>query len=136
MRKGDYVLLQALDYPRAKAWTPLARMVINFAKATMPDYRGMLYAKIRLADPAGDRKYDSIFWEQRKVLPAYIAAFDLHAKSQVATTRGGDAESLVAVLPRDDHAQMIRLYFAVKAWPLREGLPAATRKALGRAAAR
>ena len=132
LRKGGYVLLQALDYPRTKAWTPLARTVINFAKATMGDYRGMLYAKIRLADPLGAQKYENVTWEHRQALPEYLRGFDLRAKKRVGTTRGSDAESLVAVMPRDDHAQMIRLFFATKAWPLQQGLPAATRKALGR----
>jgi hypothetical protein len=132
LRKGGYVLLQPLDYPRTKAWTPVARTVINFAKATMADYRGMLYAKIRLADPMGSQRYENVAWAHRQLLPAYFRAFDLRAKKRVATTRGKDADSLVAVMPRDDHVQMIRLFFATKAWPLQEGLPAATRKALGR----
>jgi hypothetical protein len=134
--KGSYLLLQALDYPRTKAWTPIARTVINFAKATMPDYRGMLYAKIRLADPLGSQKYESVAWANRLALPEYVRTFELRAKKLVATTRGSDANSLVAVVRRDDHAQMIRLFFATKAWPLREGLPSSTRRALGRGAPR
>jgi len=132
LRKGSYVLLQALDYPRTKAWTPVARTVINFAKATMPRYRGKLYAKIRLADPMGSQKYDNTTWLHRRALPSYLSGFELRAKRLVTTTRGRDGESLVAVLPSDDHEQMIRLYFATKAWPLSRGLPVATRKALGR----
>jgi hypothetical protein len=133
-RKGAYVLLQALDYPRTRAWTPVGRTAINFAKATMPKFRGMLYAKVRLADPMGSQKYENVAWAQREVLPGYFAAFNLRPKRRVATTRGSDGESLVAVMSRDDHAQMIRLYFATKAWPLDVGLPALTRKALGRGA--
>jgi hypothetical protein len=130
LRKGGYVLLQAIDYPRTEAWTPVARTVINFAKATMQGYRGMLYAKIRLADPMGAQKYENVTWELRGALPPYLSEFTLRAKRKVATTRGSDGDSLVAVIPRDDHAQMIRLFFATKAWPLDQGLPAATRRAL------
>ncbi len=136
LRKGGYVLLQALDYPRIKSWTPVVRTVINFAKATMPDYRSMVYAKIRLADPAGAQKYENVTWEHRQVLPPYLRAFDLRAKKRVATTRGRDADSLVALVRRDDHACMIRLFFATKVWPLREGLPPAARKALARGGSR
>jgi len=133
LRKGEYVLLQAIDYPRLRAWTPVARTVINFAKATMPKYRGMLYAKIRLADPHGVGKYEGVFWKHRDALPPYLKGFTLRRKRQVATTRGMDGDSLVAVVPRDDHAQMIRLFYATKVWPLHAGLPAATRRALSRA---
>ncbi len=132
LRKGAYLLLQALDYPRAKEWTPVGRTVINFAKATMPDYRGNVYAKIRLADPVTPRKYENVARAHKNFLPDYLGSFKLRPKSAVATTRGGDAESLVAVIPREDHTTMIRLFFATKAWPLRGGLPAATRKALVR----
>jgi hypothetical protein len=131
-KKGEYVLLQAIDYPRRRPWTPLARTVINFAKATMPKYRGMLYAKIRLADPLGAGKYEAVGWKHHDALPPYLKAFTLRRKRQVATTRGKDGDSLVAVVPRDDHAQMIRLFFATKAWPLHAGLPAATRRALSK----
>ncbi len=132
--KGEYILLQTLDYPRTKAWTPVARMVINFGKATMAAYRGFLYAKVRLADPEGAQKY--VTWQHRRALPPYLTAFDLRPKKRVATTRGSDAETLVAVVPRDDHACMIRLFFATKVWPLERGLPAATRKALAGVASR
>jgi len=132
LRKGAYVLLQAVDYPRTRAWTPVARTVINFAKATMPAHRGKLYAKIRLADPMADQKYENTRWAHRHSLPPYFSSFELRAKKQVATTRGSDADALVAVVPREDHPQMIRLFFAIKAWPLNAGLPATTRKALER----
>ncbi len=135
LRKGGYVLLQALDFPRTEAWTPIARTVINFAKATMQGYRGMLYAKIRLADPMSPQRYENVAWGIRSTLPPYLAGFRLRAKRKVATTRGSDADSLVAVVPRDDHAGMIRLFFATKAWPLDKGLPAATRRALSGARA-
>ncbi len=133
-KKGEYVLLQAIDYPRARAWTPVARTVINFAKATMPKDRGMLYAKIRLADPLAAAKYEGVAWQHRAALPPYLKGFTLRRKRQVATTRGKDGDSLVAVVPRDDHMQMVRLFYATKVWPLHAGLPAATRRALTREA--
>jgi len=134
LKKGEYVLLQAIDYPRLRPWTPVARTVINFAKATMPKYRGMLYAKMRLADPLGVGKYEGVAWKHRGALPSYLKGFTLRSKKQVATTRGKDSDSLVAVLPRDDHAQMVRLFYATKVWPLYAGLPTATRRALSRGA--
>jgi hypothetical protein len=136
LRKGGYVLIQVLDYPRRAEWTPLARTVINFAKATMPAYRGKLYAKVRLANPSGGHRYANVSWENRRALAAYLKPFQLRPKSKVATTRGKDGQSLVAVVPRDEHAQMIRLFFATKVWPLHPGLPLKAWKALGGDSAR
>jgi hypothetical protein len=135
IKKGGYVLLQALDYPRMEAWAPIPRTVINFAKATMTAYRGMLYAKIRLADPMSAQKYENTKWGHRKALPAYFGPFTLRPKRKVATSRASDGDTLVAAMRRDDHAQMVRLFFATKVWPLRVGLPTSTRKALARDAA-
>lgn len=136
LQKGGYLLLQALDFPRIPAWTPIARTVINYAKATMTKHRGSVYAKVRLAASDKHQKYENVGWDQRKILPDYLQAFDLRAKSKVATTRGNDGDSLVAVIPGADHAQMIRFFVATKVWPLHPGLPAATRKAVHREGAR
>jgi len=121
LKKGGYVLLQAVDYPRIEAWTPIARTVINFAKATMPKYRGMLYAKVRLSDPHGDQKYEGLTWSHRAALPPNMRGFQLGVKRKVAATRGTDGDALVAVVPRHDHVLMIRLFFATKVWTLYEG---------------
>jgi hypothetical protein len=132
LRKGGYVLVQAVDYPRIAAWTAIARTVINFAKATLPKHRGRLYAKIRLSDPLGGRKYEGWTWQNRAALPSYLRRFRLSVKNRVATTRGTDGDSLVAVLPRHDHVQMIRLFFATKAWPLYRGVGARGRASRSR----
>ncbi len=121
LKKGGYVLLQAVDYPRTEAWTPIARTVINFAKATMPRFRGMVYAKIRLSDPGGGHKFEGWTWKRRTELPVHLRGFRLSVKSRVATTRGSDGDALVAVLPRQDHVAMIRLFFATKVWALCQG---------------
>ncbi len=123
LKKGGYVLLQAVDYPRIEAWTPIARTVINFAKATMPRFRGMVYAKIRLSDPEGGHKFEGWTWKRRAALPEDLRGFRLSVKRKVATTRGADGDALVAVLPRQDHVEMIRLFFATKVWPLHRGAP-------------
>jgi hypothetical protein len=43
-------------------------------------------------------------------------------KQSVRTTQGNDGEDLVALVARDDHAAMIRLFFATKVWILKEGI--------------
>ena len=38
------------------------------------------------------------------------------------TTRGTDGNTLAVVIAPDDHAMMIRLFFAMKVWVLKEGI--------------
>jgi hypothetical protein len=87
----------------------------------MPGYRGKMYAKVRLSDPGGGHKYEGLKWDRRSGLPPYLRGFKLAPKRKVAATRGTDRDALVAVVPRQEHVRMIRLFFASKVWPLHEG---------------
>ena len=42
-------------------------------------------------------------------------------RRNVKRTRGTDGGALVLLVPEDDHAAMIRLFFALKVWVLKEG---------------
>ena len=44
----------------------------------------------------------------------------MRRKEVVRSTRGTDGNALVLLVP-DDHASMIRLFFATKVWVLKEG---------------
>ena len=44
----------------------------------------------------------------------------MRLKQNVRPTRGTDGEVLVVLVPSDDHAAMIRLFFAMKVWVLKE----------------
>ena len=46
----------------------------------------------------------------------------MRLKKNVRPTRGTDGESLVVLVAPDDHAMMIRLFFATKVWVLKEGI--------------
>jgi hypothetical protein len=46
----------------------------------------------------------------------------MRAKERVRSTRGTDGNTLVVLVDPDDHAGMIRLYFAMKVWVLKEGI--------------
>ena len=44
----------------------------------------------------------------------------MRKKSKVRSTRGSDGDALVIVVSANDHAAMIRLFFAMKVWVLKE----------------
>ena len=46
----------------------------------------------------------------------------MRTKERVRSTRGTDGNTLVILVNPDDHAMMIRLYFAMKVWVLKEGI--------------
>jgi hypothetical protein len=46
----------------------------------------------------------------------------MRTKSRVRGTRGTDENALVILVDPDDHALMIRLFFAMKVWVLKEGI--------------
>jgi hypothetical protein len=50
-----------------------------------------------------------------------MESWNLRLKNTVITTRGTDGNDQVAVVGVDDYEEMIRLFFALKAWPLRLG---------------
>jgi hypothetical protein len=44
----------------------------------------------------------------------------MRLKKNVRPTRGTDGEALVVLVPAGDHAAMIRLFFAMKVWVMKE----------------
>jgi hypothetical protein len=46
----------------------------------------------------------------------------MRLKRNVRPTRGTDGDALVVLVAADDHAAMIRLFFATKVWVLKEGI--------------
>jgi hypothetical protein len=45
----------------------------------------------------------------------------MRLKHNVRQTRGTDGNSLVVLVSSEDHAAMIRLFFAMKVWVMKEG---------------
>jgi hypothetical protein len=61
-------------------------------------------------------------WDQRDALPRWFEALRsrMRKKGKVNATKGSDGDSLVILVSPDDHAAMIRLFFAMKVWVLKE----------------
>ena len=96
---------------------------LTFSRATKGEARGKWYCKVALADPTGAKSRDVIRGDQRGELPPWFDALKgrMRTKQNVRPTKGNDGEDLVVVVAAQDHAAMIRLFFATKVWVLKEG---------------
>ncbi len=110
--------------PNVKVWAELPDRSLNFSRATKGEARGKWYCKVALADPTGAKSRDVIRGDQRGDLPPWFAALKgrMRVKQSVRPTKGNDGEDLVVVVAAQDHAAMIRLFFATKVWILKEGI--------------
>jgi hypothetical protein len=119
--------------PPTQTWKALTYRSIQFQKATKGEARGKRYCKVSLAvppkgrakdDPRGTRTKDVIRGDQRRDLPKWFESLQgrMRTKESVRSTRGTDGNTLVILVQPDDHAKMIRLYFAMKVWVLKEGI--------------
>jgi hypothetical protein len=77
---------------------------------------------VALADPTGVRSRDVIRSDERGELPSWFDTLKgrMRLKQKVRTTKGNDGEDLVVLVRPDDHETMIRLFFAMKVWVLKE----------------
>lgn len=119
--------------PPTQTWKALTYRSLQFQKATKGEARGKRYCKVSLAvppkgrakdDPRGTRTKDVIRGDQRRDLPKWFESLQgrMRTKESVRSTRGTDGNTLVILVQPDDHAMMIRLYFAMKVWVLKEGI--------------
>jgi hypothetical protein len=110
--------------PNVKVWAELTDRSITFMRATKGEARGKWYCKVALADPTGQKSRDVVRADERGDLPPWFDPLKgrMRKKHSVRTTRGNDGEDLVALVARDDHPAMIRLFFATKVWILKEGI--------------
>lgn len=108
--------------PNVKVWAELTDRSITFMRATKGDARGKWYCKVALADPTGRKSRDVVRGDERGDLPPWFDALKgrMRMKQSVRPTRGNDGEDLVVLVAADDHAAMIRLFFATKVWVLKE----------------
>jgi hypothetical protein len=122
--------------PPIHTWKALTYRSLQFQKATKGEARGKLYCKVALAvpqagrakdDPRGGRTKDVIRGDQRRELLRAAKWFEdlkgrMRTKERVRSTRGTDENALVILVDPDDHVRMIRLYFAMKIWVLKESI--------------
>jgi hypothetical protein len=108
--------------PNLKVWAELPDRSLTFSRATKGDARGKWYCQVALADPTGAKSRDIVRADQRQQLPRWFDALKgkMRVKENVRSTRGTDGQALVVLVPADDHAAMIRLFFATKVWILKE----------------
>jgi len=119
---ADHVEVRPRSTPGLKAWEELTDRSLTFMRATMPAARGKRYCQVALADPTGRKTKDVVRTGERHLLPKWfdLISHRLRAKASVRRTRGTDGNALVALVQDADHEMMIRLFFAMKVWVLKE----------------
>jgi len=110
--------------PGQKVWAELPDRSLTFTPATLGSARGKWYCQVALADPTGERSRDVVRGDERDLLPGWFDPLRgrMRLKQNVRQTRGTDGQALVVLIRADDHAAMIRLFFAMKVWVLKEGV--------------
>ena len=120
--RGERVEVRPRTTPSVKAWEELPDRSLTFSRATRGPARGKVYCQVALADVTGQRSKDVVRADERHALPAWFAPLEgrMRKKETVRPTKGTDGNALVVLGPPDDHAFMIRLFFATKVWILKE----------------
>lgn len=120
--RGARVEVRPRTAPAVKAWEELPDRSLTFSRATRGAARGKWYCQVALADATGEKSKSVVRTDERDQLPAWFDALQgrMRRKEAVKPTKGTDGNSLVILVPPDDHAAMIRLFFATKVWILKE----------------
>jgi hypothetical protein len=119
---GDRIEVRPRSTPALKVWEELTDRSLTFMRATMPAARGKRYCQVALADATGRKTKDVVRTDERHQLPKWFDQVKgrLRAKESVRRTRGTDGKALVALVQDADYEMMIRLFFAMKVWVLKE----------------
>ncbi|HEX6643583.1 MAG TPA: hypothetical protein VF037_02840 [Gemmatimonadales bacterium] len=120
--RGERVEVRPRTAPPVKAWAELPDRSLTFSRATRGAARGKWYCQVALADATGEKSKSVVRSDERDELPAWFGPLEtrMRRKEAVKPTKGTDGNSLVILIPADDHAFMIRLFFATKVWILKE----------------
>jgi hypothetical protein len=108
--------------PDLRAWAGIDRRALMFERVTKGRHRGDCYCKVALADSTGERTRLIARVDEKKHLPYWFGPLKarMRSKESIRHTRGTDSESLVIIVPPDNHQEMIALFLAAKAWVLKE----------------
>ena len=126
--RNDRIEVRPRITPNVKAWAELPDRSLTFTRATKGDARGKWYCPVALADPTGARSRTVVRADQRELLPKWFDEVRrrMRIKEKVRNTRGTDGQALVLLVDPDDHATMIRFFFATKVWIMKERIALAT----------
>ena len=121
--RNERVEVRPRATPAVKVWAELSDRSLTFMRATRGAARGRWYCPVALADPTGERSRDVVRSDERQLLPGWFDGIQgrMRTKEAVRATRGTDGNTLVVLVAAGDHAAMIRLFFAMKVWVLKEG---------------
>ena len=121
-RSRERIEVRPRATPNVKVWAELPDRSITFMRATLGAARGKRYCQVALADPTGGRSRVIARADQRSELPAWFDQLRgrMRAKETVNRTRGTDGRALVLLVNEGDYATMIRIFFALKVWVLKE----------------
>ena len=113
--------VRPIKVPNDTVFAGLERRSLTFMRATRPGYTGYRYCQLSLAKPGGDGTRDIVHSGEKEKLPYWLRnlGWRLRQKSTVRNTRGTDGHSLIMLVQPDDHAAMIQLFMASKAWVLK-----------------
>ena len=120
--RGGRIEVRPRTTPNVRAWAELPDRSLTFMRANKGAARGKWYCQVALADPTGAKSRDVVRADERNKLPQWFDSLRsrMRTKEKVKSTRGTDGQSLVMLVPADDHTWMIRLFFATKVWVLKE----------------
>ncbi len=121
--RKERVIVRPREFPPKAAWAGIDRRSIVFARASKNPFRKKLYCKVTLSDPLGGQTKFVARRQERKFLPRWTIKLQprMRLKRTVASTRGRDGDQYLLLIAPDDHARMIRVFFALKVWVLQEG---------------
>jgi len=119
--RRERIEVRPVRVPNDRAFAGLDRRSITFSRATRPGFAGLRYCQLSLAVPPGQGTRDVVHRGEAGNLPYWLRnlGWRIKLKATVRSTRGTDAHSLVLLVREADHAMMIRLFFATKAWVLK-----------------
>ena len=120
--RGESIEVRPSVVPNVRAWAGIDRRAIMFERVTKGRHRGDCYCKVALADPTGERTRLIARTDEKQRLPYWFGSLRarMRSKEAIRHTRGTDSESLVIIVPADNHQEMIALFLAAKAWVLKE----------------
>jgi hypothetical protein len=110
--------VRPLSVPNKKIWADLERRSLTFARAGMPAHASERYCQLSIPKPRGEGTRTILNYREKSTLPRWFRPLlpRMRRKTTIRRTRGTDGDALVVLVRPKDHATMIRLFLASKAW--------------------